>query len=112
MVHIEKMNQRVKSEFDRYVKYISTMEGVLQIYLFGSYVNGEPHEYSDIDMLVVVKDGINTLRTMQLISRGLHDRKVSLDVIADNDSDFKELTKPHRSTLQKDIKDNGVLVYG
>jgi len=108
----EKMNNEVKAEFDRYVAYISQMDGVLQIYLFGSYAYGEPTEYSDIDMLVVVRDDINTLKTMQNISFGLHDMKIGLDVVADNVSNFNERSMPTRSTLQREVKDKGVLVYG
>jgi predicted nucleotidyltransferase len=112
MDHTEKMSENVKSEFDRCVEYISQMEGVLRIYLFGSYAYGEPRANSDIDMLVVVKDGISTIKTMQNISLGLHDLKVGLDVLADTDSDFKALSEPDRFTLQRDIKDIGVLIYG
>jgi len=112
VAHIEKMSKAVKSEFDRYVEYISKMDGVLQIYLFGSYAYGEPTEYSDIDMLVVVRDDINTLKTMQNISFGLHDMKIGLDVVADNVSNFNERSMPTRSTLQREVKDKGVLVYG
>ena len=108
----DKMSNEVKSEFDRYVAYISQMDGVLQIYLFGSYAYGEPTEYSDIDMLVVVRDDINTLKTMQNISFGLHDMKIGLDVVADNVSNFNERSMPTRSTLQREVKDKGVLVYG
>jgi len=88
------------------------MSGVLQIYLFGSYAYGEPTECSDIDILVVVQDGVNTLKVMQNISHGLHDRKIPLDVLADNYSDFMELSEPGRFTLQNEVKDKGVLVYG
>jgi len=108
----DKMSNEVKSEFDRYVEYISRMDGVLQIYLFGSYAYGEPTEYSDIDMLVVVRDDINTLKVMQKISLGLHDMKIGLDVVADNISSFNERSMPTRSTLQREVKDKGVLVYG
>jgi hypothetical protein len=63
-------------------------------------------------MLVVVKDGINTLKVMQNISLGLHDMKIGLDVVADNISSFNERSMPTRTTLQKEVKDKGVLVYG
>jgi len=106
------MSQEVKSEFERCVEYISKIEGVLQIYLFGSYAYGEPNDSSDLDMLVIVKDDINTLKTMQRISLGLCDLKIGLDVVADTDSDFKTRSAPDRFTLQRDVKDNGVLVYG
>ena len=112
MVSHVRMSQKVKTEFDRYVSFISKMSGVLQIYLFGSYAYGEPTESSDIDILVVVEDGINTLKVMQNISRGLYDRKIALDVLADNYSDFMELSESGRFTLQNEVKSKGVLVYG
>jgi len=106
------MSQKVQTEFDRYVAFISNMNGVMQIYLFGSYAYGEPTEDSDIDILVIVRDEINTLKIMQSISRGLYDRKIALDVLADNYSDFMELSEPGRFTLQREVKEKGVLVYG
>ena len=112
MIYHARMSQKVKTEFDRYVSFISKMGGVLQIYLFGSYAYGEPRECSDIDILVIVQDGVNTLKIMQDISRGLHDRQIPLDVLADNFSDFIELSEPERVTLQREVKNKGVLVYG
>ena len=112
MRYKEIMNDKVRSEFERFVSYISKIDGVLHIYLFGSYASGDPTEYSDIDLCVVVQDGIDSLKMMQKISFGLCDRKISLDTLVDNISDFIELSKPDRVTLQREIKDRGVLVYG
>ena len=112
MSYSKNMNKQVKTEFDRYVEYISQMDDVLRIYLYGSYAYGKPGQCSDIDILVVVKDGVNTLKVMQDISYGLYDRQFALDVVADNDSDFNKLSEQKRSTLQREVKDRGVLVYG
>ena len=112
MKHIEKMNDVVRDEFNRFVSYISKMDGVLRIYLFGSYADGKPTESSDIDLMVVVQDGVNTLDFLQGVSLGIMNRRVSLDVVADTASDFAELSKPDRVTLQREIKSKGVLVYG
>ena len=112
MVYLGKMNEEVQAEFDRYVSYISKIDGVLRIYLFGSYAYGEPTKNSDIDIFVVIRDDIDAFRIMQRISRGLCDRKLALDVVADNDSDFEKLSRPERATLQREVKDKGVLVYG
>ena len=108
----EKMNKAVRAEFDRYISFISKMDGVLRIYLFGSYAYGKPTEGSDIDLLVVVRDGIDSLKIMQGVSFGLMNRQVSLDVLVDNISDFIELSELDRVTLQREIKNKGVLVYG
>jgi hypothetical protein len=63
-------------------------------------------------MYVIVRDDINALKTIQNISRGLCDRKIALDVLADKNSDFEELSAPNRATLQKVVRDRGVLIYG
>ena len=112
MQFFEKMNEDVKAEFDRYVSYISKIDGVLSIYLFGSYAHGMPDRSSDIDLMVVVRDGIDPLKVMRGVSMGLMERSVPLDVLVDNVSDFTRLSGPDRVTLQREIRNNGVLVYG
>ena len=112
MKHTEKMNEIVSSEFIRFVTYISNMDSVVKIYLFGSYAYGNPTEDSDIDLFVVIKDGIDSLKIMQKINYGLCDMKIALDVIADNISTFNESSKPDRVTLQREVKNKGVLLYG
>ena len=76
-----------------------------QIILFGSYVNGNPHEYSDIDIAIIF-DGYNgnkmeTLTHMIKLRRGL-----SVDI------------EPHMLDEKKDksgfiefIKETGELIY-
>ena len=112
MKFYESMTPAVQYEFNRYVAFISEMDGVLQVYLFGSFAYGAPTEGSDIDLLVVVSDGIEPLKMMRDVSRGLQNKKVSLDLLVINESNFAELSKPDRVTLQREIKNNGVLVYG
>ena len=106
------MDKNVKSEFDRYVSFISKMNGVIQIYLFGSHACGSPSHNSDIDLMVIVNDDIDTLKLMRDVSLGIMNRQVSLDILVDKISDFTELSEPNRVTLQREIKNNGVLVYG
>ena len=105
-------SQNIKETLDRYVSFISQINGVQQIYLFGSYAHGRPTQDSDIDLLVIVNDNIDTLRVMQDVSLGIMNRHIPLDVLVDNVSDFKELSEPNRVTLQREIKNNGVLLYG
>ena len=112
MVEVNNMNQEVRAELDRYVEFISQMDGVLQVYLFGSFAYGLPAEDSDIDLMVVVNDGIDPLKMMRDVSHGLHDKKIPLDVLAIKNTDFAERYKPDRVTLQREVKNKGVLVYG
>lgn len=106
------MDKNVKSELDRYVSVISKINGVIQIYLYGSHAYGSPSNSSDIDLLVIVDDDIDTLKIMRDVSLSIMNRQVPLDVLVDNISDFIELSEPNRVTLQREIKNNGVLIYG
>jgi predicted nucleotidyltransferase len=106
------INKAVKDELERYISIISSMDGVMQIYLYGSYAYGSPTADSDIDLFVIVNDGVDSLKIMQDVSRGIMNRRVSLDVLVDSISDFAELSEPNRVTLQREIKNRGVLVYG
>ncbi|MCL2019005.1 MAG: nucleotidyltransferase domain-containing protein [Oscillospiraceae bacterium] len=45
--------RKIASEYSEAVKKILNPDKVI---LFGSYVNGNPHEWSDIDIAVLVKD--------------------------------------------------------
>ena len=63
-------------------KYAEEVEKVLtpsSIVLFGSYINGNPHEWSDIDIAVIMNDFQgNWLETSSMLC-GLT-RKVSIDI--------------------------------
>ncbi len=106
----EKMPVDVKTQFDRCVSYISRIKGVLQIYLFGSYAYGEPTEYSDLDLYVVIEDGLDPLKVMIEASRGSDDRAMPIDILADTVGNFNE--RAEHFTLQREVRDKGVLVYG
>ena len=110
-MNVLQMNSEIKSEFDRYISYISKINGVIRIYLFGSYAFGNPTEYSDIDLFIILRDGIDKLKVIQDIDFGLCDRNISLDIIADTDTEFKKLSASGRATLQNEVFNKGILVY-
>lgn len=105
------MNDFVKSELNRYIDYISTIDGVKRIYLFGSYAYGEPTEDSDIDLAVIVSDGKDRLKMMYTVEKGLANRDVPLDIIVDCESSFEKACR-ERVTMQSLIRSEGVLLYG
>ena len=90
--------------------YISSLDGVLQIYLFGSYASGTTHEHSDIDLMVIVEDSLNASKTAVKISKGLiGQRLIPLDILVNRRGDFaKAAAEP---TLQNQIKNEGILLY-
>jgi len=79
------------------------------IILFGSYVNGTPHEYSDIDIAVVFNDydgdWLDTAVLLQRLRRGI-------------DDEFLNGIEPHlmdeasdQSGFLEHIKNTGVVIY-
>jgi len=100
----------VKDALDKYVSFISSLEGVIQVYLFGSYAYGSAHDESDIDLMVIIDDNLNRAKMALTISRGLSSIIVPVDVLVNRKSDFYKAS--NEPTLQKRIKSEGVLLYG
>ena len=99
----------IKTALDWYVTYISTIEGVLKVYLFGSHANGFPNDGSDIDLLVIIDDRLDVVKTAFKIQKGLANRVVPLDVLVNRESDFSNASGG--TTLQSHIQKEGVLLY-
>jgi predicted nucleotidyltransferase len=62
----------------------------LRIILFGSAARGEMNENSDLDVLVIMPDGVHRRRTAQVIYRGLRGLGVAKDVIVATPSDIRD----------------------
>jgi len=103
------MNAVNKKALDRYVSFISSIDGVLQVYLFGSYAYGTPGDGSDIDLMVVIDDKLDVFKTSFIIQRGLANRFVPLDVLVNHKSAFYAAAED--TTLQAQIRNEGVLLY-
>jgi predicted nucleotidyltransferase len=102
-------NESINTALNMYVDYISSLEGVLQIYLFGSFAYGTSHEQSDIDLMVVVEDSLNTTKTSINIQKGLSNRAVPLDILVNRKSNFYAAT--NEPTMQRRIQSEGILLY-
>ena len=103
------MSDDVKAELDKYVEFISSLSGVLQIYLFGSFANGDPHENSDIDLMIIVENNLDPFKTAYTIRRNMTDTDFAVDIVVNRKSAFEEASK--KSSFQKTIIENGVLLY-
>jgi len=82
-----------------------------QIYLFGSYVWGQPTEDSDLDLLVIVNhsDEKRYKRSIKA-SDALWDIKISKDLLVFTASEF--INNVHdQTTLCYKIKTDGKLLY-
>jgi predicted nucleotidyltransferase len=107
------MEAAVQAELDMLRDIIVETVPVEQILLFGSYAYGDPHQDSDLDLYVVLKDDAH----MREIDAGLQirfaiDRKKSMpvDVIVKKQSDFQE--RKNNPTMERKIASEGILIYG
>lgn len=60
-----------------------------QVFLFGSAVRGTMHDNSDIDLLVVVPDGLHRRKTAQSIYRNLLGLGHAADIIVVTETDVR-----------------------
>lgn len=91
------------------MSYISSLEEVLQIYLFGSCAQGTQNAGSDIDLMVIVDDNMKAFKTAVRIQKGLANRVIPSDVLVNNRTAFSEAA--NEITLQRQIKDEWGLLY-
>jgi predicted nucleotidyltransferase len=103
------MSEAIKVELDKYVEFISSMTGVLQIYLFGSYAVGQLSKTSDIDLMIIVENNLDPFKTAYKIRRSMTDTDLPVDIVVNRKSAFEEASQS--SSFQKSIKENGVLLY-
>ena len=103
------MNDYIKSALDIYTEYISSLNGVLLIYLFGSHAYGTSDDCSDIDLMVVIDDKLDVIKTAYKIQRGLANRVVPLDVLVNKESVFYKAAD--NISLQAHIIKEGTLLY-
>lgn len=83
----------------------------LSIYLFGSYAWGNPQTFSDIDIMVIVKD--TDLDIAERIRTGLRNLKgihVPVDILVYTEAEIAE-HKNHPSTLIHKVIEKGVKLY-
>jgi predicted nucleotidyltransferase len=84
------------------------------IYLFGSYAYGTPHEYSDLDVYVVVPDsvGMRQLDIVDEITGLLSDKKLYFpcDMIVQYSNVYERIK--HEPTIARVVGKRGVKLYG
>ena len=72
------------------VRRIVAAVNPLRIVLFGSAARGEVRSNSDLDVLVVMPDGVHRRRTAQVVYRSLSGLGVAKDVVVVTESDVRE----------------------
>ena len=83
-----------------------------QIFLFGSHAWGTPHEDSDVDLMVIVREsGERAIRRMQRAHHCLGDLDMSKDVFVQTRAEFDRY-RHLRASIQHQILQRGRKLYG
>jgi predicted nucleotidyltransferase len=93
-----------------FVALLSTAVRVEAVILYGSYVNGSPDEWSDIDIAVISPDFEELVmwQRQRIISRATVDRDASLAPIGYPSSEYHN---PGRHSFLREIIRTGKVVY-
>ena len=81
-----------------------------RIILFGSYAYGKPHQYSDVDLLVVIKTKERPLAKQLEISRALSPHPFGLDILVYAPKEIKSRVAMGDYFL-REIVDRGKVLY-
>jgi len=82
----------------------------LKIILFGSYVRGKTDPDSDIDVLVVMPEGVHCRRTAQLLYQQIKGLAVPFDILVATPSDL-EKHKDNIGLIYRTVLQEGKEIY-
>jgi len=105
------MNEEIRAELDKLKKIIITVIPVEQIYLFGSYAYGKPHKDSDLDLYVVLKDGLpmrDLDAGLQIRMAVVRETSMAIDIVAKKKRDFD--SRLNGITLERKVNRDGIRI--
>lgn len=104
-----------ENDIQRVVAMIVENAGPVRIVLFGSAARGELNADSDLDLMVVVPDGVDTLSVAQGLHRSMFSipdvaRRVSVDFIVTTPSKY-EARKDSIGSVYREVAQDGRELY-
>lgn len=105
------MTEENRQELSKLCEVIRQTVAAREIYLFGSYAYGTPHEDSDYDLYVVIPDdGPRPIAAMKDLNVALHKHcRKALDILVAKESRFSG--RVNAPTLERTVKEKGMLLY-
>lgn len=107
-----KLDKKIKDEL---VLRITKNFKVKEIILFGSFANGKPHEYSDVDLVIVLDEKGFAKNYMEKINQRLRvsyiladiEKKIPIDILVYTIDEWEKLININ-SSFMREINENGV----
>ena len=106
---IKERESVLKTEYKRILDIIAREYKPEKVILFGSFAEGEIHEWSDIDMLIVKETPLRPIERAVALSR-LVEPEVGIDFFIYTPDEYKNLLSEKYSFLVNIIK-KGKVVY-
>ncbi len=94
------------------VRRILTVVSPRKIYLFGSAARGTMHDNSDIDLLVVIPDGLHRRRTAQNIYRNLLGIGYAADIVVVTEEDIEKFDDDCSFVIQPALREGRIVYAG
>ena len=100
-----------QDKVDAVVKRLVEVGRPRKIFLFGSFVRGQTHRDSDLDVLVVTEDGIeHTRRESVRLRSAVRDIHMPMDILVVRESVFEAL-KDRIGLIYREAAHHGRLIY-
>ncbi|PIU10840.1 nucleotidyltransferase [Candidatus Kuenenbacteria bacterium CG08_land_8_20_14_0_20_37_23] len=99
--------KKVKKEISNYLDVLKQDRlPIREVWLFGSYAKGNPHEWSDIDLCIVSPKFKDPFRAMQYLwLKRIKDNGLTIEPVGYSQKDFAE-----GSSLISEIKQHGIKI--
>lgn len=100
-----------QSVIDELVRRIVEAVHPLRIILFGSAARGAVGPHSDIDVMVVMPEGVDRLGTARFIYRSLGDLQAPVDVLVASEDDLVRY-RDTKGLIYRNVVREGRAIYG
>jgi uncharacterized protein len=102
----------ISDEIKKISDIITRNYQVEKIFLFGSYARGDENNDSNIDICILINNNHKKLKIIRTIRKAFYDNISSpVDLLVYKPDEFYERAASLKS-IEREIKEEGVLLYG
>lgn len=103
-------HQKLKKELDRIVNILIKEYTPDKIILFGSLAQSKPHEWSDIDLVIIKQTEEGFLDRLYLVTQ-LTKPKVGVEFLVYTPDEFNSMIKEHNYFITDEVLAKGKIIY-
>ncbi len=96
-------------ELERFLVLLGTRSDVERVIVFGSYLTGEIHAWSDLDLVIIQQTNSPFLHRLHQM-RNLLRPRVGIDLLVYTPTEFEQLVR-ERAFVRDEILEKGKVIY-